>query len=80
MFPLERVLAIYHTITRLSDSNNVHSQIATLVKLRLLSRKSQAGALDNARFMCNASLELVTEISKSLEFDISGYLYDFVHA
>ncbi|KNE66084.1 hypothetical protein AMAG_10344 [Allomyces macrogynus ATCC 38327] len=80
-FPLERMLAIFHSIADDQVENNmdIHHQVATLISLRYLTRVSAADAIDNYRCKCNVSFEIVQQIAKSLRFELSECLHD-VHS
>eukprot|EP00842_Homolaphlyctis_polyrhiza_P005086 jgi/Hompol1/5579/HPOL_004553-RA len=80
-FAVERMLAIFYNIVddEVDLGFNVHHQIATLVSLRLLIRISSMDNLDAARCKCNASYEFVAAVGASVRFDLSKYLFDFVH-
>ncbi|KAJ3367716.1 Origin recognition complex subunit 5 [Kappamyces sp. JEL0680] len=79
-FPIDRMLAIFYSI--LEDdckfTFDIHSQIATLISLRLLVKVSASNRLDSIKCKCNVSFSLVKTIAKSVRFDIMKYLFDFV--
>ncbi len=79
-FGIERMLAIFYSI--LDDdckmTFDIHSQIATCFSLRLLIKVSSPSRLDMVKCKCNVSYTFVKAIAKSVRFDISKYLYDWV--
>ena len=79
-FLVERMLAIFYSIIddQVDAGFNVHSQISTLVSLRLLVRATQLDNLDAAKCKCNASFAFVRHVGRSVRFDLAKYLFDFV--
>lgn len=63
----------------LLSSFDVHTQIATLIKLRLLVKPSAALNLDNCRLRTNVSLEYVTAMGRGLNLEVGQYLFEFVN-
>ncbi|KAG9287059.1 hypothetical protein G9A89_023024 [Geosiphon pyriformis] len=79
-FPVERLLAIFHSIVPDTDIDadvEIQTQISTLVTLRFLARGSSLDKLEVAKYKCNVSYEFIKKISSSLQFEIQHYLYDF---
>ncbi|KAF9211878.1 Origin recognition complex subunit 5 [Podila verticillata] len=78
-FQIERMLAIFYSILdeEVEENVNVHTQIASLVSLRLLQRITPMDKLDSIKCKCNVSYETIKAIAKSTKFDIDKYLYDF---
>ncbi|KAF9914270.1 Origin recognition complex subunit 5 [Lobosporangium transversale] len=78
-FPIERMLAIFYSILdeEVEENVNVHTQIASLVSLRLLQRVTPMDKLDSIKCKCNVSYDTIKAIAKSIKFDIDRYLYDF---
>ncbi|KAF9093876.1 Origin recognition complex subunit 5 [Mortierella sp. AD031] len=78
-FPIERMLAIFYSILdeEVEENVNVHTQIASLVSLRLLQRVTPMDKLDSIKCKCNVSYEMIKALAKSTKFEIDKYLYDF---
>ncbi|KAF9584368.1 Origin recognition complex subunit 5 [Lunasporangiospora selenospora] len=78
-FPIERMLAILYSILdeEIEENVNVHTQIASLVSLRLLQRVTPMDKLDSIKCKCNVSYDTIKELAKSTKFNIDKYLYDF---
>ncbi|KAG0050192.1 Origin recognition complex subunit 5 [Gryganskiella cystojenkinii] len=78
-FPIERMLAIFYSILNeeAEETVHVHTQIASLVSLRLLQRVTPMDKLDSIKCKCNVSYETIKALAKSTKFDIDKYLYDF---
>ncbi|KAF9408711.1 Origin recognition complex subunit 5, partial [Podila epigama] len=78
-FQLERMLAIFYSILEeeVEENVNVHTQIASLVSLRLLQRITPMDKLDSIKCKCNVSYDTIKALAKSTKFDIDKYLYDF---
>ncbi|KAG0037205.1 Origin recognition complex subunit 5 [Podila clonocystis] len=78
-FQIERMLAIFYSILdeEVEENVNVHTQIASLVSLRLLQRVTPMDKLESIKCKCNVSYETIKAIAKSTKFDIDKYLYDF---
>ncbi|KAF9283410.1 Origin recognition complex subunit 5 [Mortierella alpina] len=79
-FPIERMLAIFYSILDedVEENVNVHTQIASLVSLRLLQRVTPMDKLDSIKCKCNVSYDTIKTLAKSTKFEIDKYLYDFV--
>ncbi|KAG0259398.1 Origin recognition complex subunit 5 [Mortierella polycephala] len=79
-FPIERMLAIFYSILDedVEENIHVHTQIASLVSLRLLQRITPMDKLDSIKCKCNVSYDTIKALAKSTKFDIDKYLYDFV--
>ncbi|KAG0016340.1 Origin recognition complex subunit 5 [Entomortierella chlamydospora] len=79
IFPIERMLAIFYSILdeEVEENVNVHTQIASLVSLRLLQRVTPMDKLDSIKCKCNVSYDMIKALAKSTKFDIDKYLYDF---
>ncbi|KAG0277070.1 Origin recognition complex subunit 5 [Linnemannia exigua] len=78
-FPIERMLAIFYSILdeEVEENVNVHTQIASLVSLRMLQRVTPMDKLDSIKCKCNVSYETIKSLAKSTKFEIDKYLYDF---
>ncbi|XP_060100689.1 origin recognition complex subunit 5 isoform X2 [Heteronotia binoei] len=79
-FPLDRLLAILHSIIdyRVASTANIFSQITSLVTLQLLTLVGHDDLLTGPRYKCNVSLDFIRGISRTVNFDIIKYLYDFL--
>ncbi|XP_028601702.2 origin recognition complex subunit 5 isoform X1 [Podarcis muralis] len=79
-FPLDRLLAILHSIvdSRVAPTANIFSQITSLVTLQLLSLVGHDDQLNGPRYKCSVSLDFIRSISRTVNFDIIKYLYDFL--
>ncbi|KAG0211106.1 Origin recognition complex subunit 5 [Mortierella sp. GBA30] len=79
-FPIERMLAIFYSILdeEVEENVNVHTQIASLVSLRLLQRVTPMDKLDSIKCKCNVSYDTIKAIARSTKFEIDKYLYDFI--
>ncbi|XP_077194218.1 origin recognition complex subunit 5 isoform X2 [Paroedura picta] len=79
-FPLDRLLAILHSIIdyRVAPTANIFSQITSLVTLQLLTLVGHDDLLTGPRYKCNVSLDFIRGISRTVNFDIIKYLYDFL--
>ncbi|KAF9965528.1 Origin recognition complex subunit 5 [Mortierella alpina] len=79
-FPIERMLAIFYSILDedVEENINVHTQIASLVSLRLLQRVTPMDKLDSIKCKCSVSYDTIKTLAKSTKFEIDKYLYDFV--
>lgn len=77
-FPLERLLAIFYNIVeeQVNPSATIYSQVTSLVRLQLLSSVGME-LVDQPKFKCNVSMDFIRIVSKSVQFDIYKYLYDF---
>ncbi|KAI8357215.1 origin recognition complex subunit 5 C-terminus-domain-containing protein [Mortierella sp. GBAus27b] len=80
VFPIERMLAIFYSILddEVEENVNVHTQVASLVSLRLLQRVTPMDKLDSIKCKCNVSYDTIKALAKSTKFDIDKYLYDFM--
>lgn len=78
-FPIERMLAIFYSILdeEVEENVNVHTQIASLVSLRMLQRVTPMDKLDSIKCKCNVSYEMIKALAKSTRFEIDKYLFDF---
>ncbi|XP_040577139.1 LOW QUALITY PROTEIN: origin recognition complex subunit 5 [Lepeophtheirus salmonis] len=76
-FPIDRLLAIFYAIVedRASPSANILSQISTLVTLQYLVQVG--GDLDMPKYKCVAGLDFIRNLSRTVNFDIVKYLYDY---
>lgn len=79
IFPLERMLAIFHNIVDSEEISsqchmNLYTQLATLFDMGLIQRIGPLERLDEVKCRCQVSLEYIEQISKSLQFDIQSYL------
>jgi origin recognition complex subunit 5 len=80
LFPIDRLMAIFYTIVgvHVPPSANIFSQLSSLVTLGLLTQVSSADPLEAPKYKCVVSLEFVKSISRSVNFEVLHYLYDFV--
>ncbi|KAJ2786680.1 hypothetical protein GGI15_001308 [Coemansia interrupta] len=78
-FAIERLLAIFYSIVAeaMDSSVDVQVQIASLVTLRLFTRTSNGDRLDGVKCKCNVGLETIRAISRSVQFEVDRFLYDF---
>lgn len=78
-FPVERMLAIFYSIVddHVVSGLEIQTQIMSLVNLKLLTRNSTCDNLDGIKCKCNVSFEFIKNLSHSVRFDVSSYLYDF---
>ncbi|PVU96443.1 hypothetical protein BB561_001179 [Smittium simulii] len=78
-FPLDRMLAIFYKLLDFPGfpTIDLYTQISSLVMLKLLIKSSSEESLDSIKYKCNFSFEFVSEISKSVGFEIGKFLYDF---
>ncbi|XP_053113273.1 origin recognition complex subunit 5 isoform X2 [Hemicordylus capensis] len=79
-FPLDRLLAILYSIvdSKVAPNANIFSQITSLVTLQLLTLVGHDDQLNGPRYKCNVSLDFIRGISRTVNFDIIKYLYDFL--
>ncbi|XP_017361730.1 origin recognition complex subunit 5 isoform X2 [Cebus imitator] len=79
-FPLDRLLAILYSIvdSRVAPTANIFSQITSLVTLQLLTLVGHDDQLDGPKYKCTVSLDFIRAISRTVNFDIIKYLYDFL--
>ncbi|XP_037551769.1 origin recognition complex subunit 5 [Nematolebias whitei] len=79
-FPLDRLLAIFYSVvdSRVAPTASIFSQISSLVTLQLLVKVSHDDQLDAPKYKCAVSLDFISAISRTVNFDIVKYLYDFL--
>uniref|UniRef100_A0A672G744 Orc1-like AAA ATPase domain-containing protein n=1 Tax=Salarias fasciatus TaxID=181472 RepID=A0A672G744_SALFA len=79
-FPLDRLLAIFYSVvdSRVAPTASIFSQISSLVTLQLLAQVSHDDQLDAPKYKCCVSLDFICAISRTVNFEIVKYLYDFV--
>ncbi|KAL5013759.1 hypothetical protein ScPMuIL_008029 [Solemya velum] len=79
-FPLDRLMAIFYSIVegRVCLTANIFMQISSLVTLHLLASVSGNDQIDTPKYKCLVSLEFVKSISRTVNFDVLRYLYDFI--
>uniref|UniRef100_A0A3Q2DE36 Origin recognition complex subunit 5 n=1 Tax=Cyprinodon variegatus TaxID=28743 RepID=A0A3Q2DE36_CYPVA len=79
-FPLDRLLAIFYSVvdSRVAPTASIFSQISSLVTLQLLTLVSHDDQLDTPKYKCAVSLDFISAISRTVNFDIVKYLYDFL--
>jgi origin recognition complex subunit 5 len=79
-FDVPRMLGIFHYIMPddCKITFDIYTQIATLVSLRVFVKLSSAKRIDVMKLKCNVSYAFVKQLAKSMRFDISKYLYDWV--
>lgn len=75
-FPLNRLLAIYYSIVKRPSGPRADllQQISTLKSTGLLHLQSQ-NFMQQPRLKCLVSLDTIKSVAKSLQFDITKYLY-----
>ncbi|XP_054609267.1 origin recognition complex subunit 5 [Dunckerocampus dactyliophorus] len=79
-FPLDRLLAIFYSVvdSRVAPTASIFSQISSLVTLQLLTQVSHDDQLDAPKYKCAVSMDFICAISRTVNFDIVKYLYDFI--
>ncbi|XP_051814764.1 origin recognition complex subunit 5 [Acanthochromis polyacanthus] len=79
-FPLDRLLAIFYSVvdSRVAPTASIFSQISSLVTLQLLTQVSHDDQLDAPKYKCAVSLDFICAVSRTVNFDIVKYLYDFL--
>lgn len=80
VFPLDRLLAIFYCIVddRVAPSASIFSQISSLVTLGLLSQMSNVDSLESPKYKCIVSLDFIKSVSRSVNFEVVRYIYDFL--
>ncbi|XP_034019188.1 origin recognition complex subunit 5 [Thalassophryne amazonica] len=79
-FPLDRLLAVFYSVvdSRVAPTASIFSQISSLVTLQLLTQVGHDDQLDAPKYKCAVSLDFICAISRTVNFDIVKYLYDFL--
>ncbi|XP_051911556.1 origin recognition complex subunit 5 isoform X1 [Hippocampus zosterae] len=79
-FTLDRLLAIFYSVvdSRVAPTASIFSQISSLVTLQLLTQVSHADQLDAPKYKCAVSVDFICAVSRTVNFDIIKYLYDFL--
>ncbi|XP_077565286.1 origin recognition complex subunit 5 [Stigmatopora nigra] len=79
-FQLDRLLAIFYSVveSRVAPTASIFSQISSLVTLQLLTEISHSDQLDAPKYKCAVSLDFITAVSRTVNFDIVKYIYDFL--
>lgn len=79
-FALDRMLAIFYSVvdSRVAPTASIFSQISSLVTLQLLNQVSHDDQLDAPKYKCAVSMDFICAISRTVNFDIVKYLYDFL--
>uniref|UniRef100_A0A8C5DRF1 Orc1-like AAA ATPase domain-containing protein n=1 Tax=Gouania willdenowi TaxID=441366 RepID=A0A8C5DRF1_GOUWI len=79
-FALDRLLAIFYSVvdSRVAPTASIFSQISSLVTLQLLTQISHTDQLDAPKYKCSISLDFISAVSRTVNFDIVKYLYDFL--
>ncbi|KAG7257371.1 hypothetical protein CRUP_019850 [Coryphaenoides rupestris] len=79
-FPLNRLLAIFYSVvdSRVAPTASIFSQISSLVTLQLLTQLGHDDQLDAPKYKCAVALDFIQAISRTVNFDIVKYLYDFL--
>ncbi|KAK5848958.1 hypothetical protein PBY51_008636 [Eleginops maclovinus] len=79
-FPLDRLLAIFYSVvdSRVAPTASIFSQISSLVTLQLLTQVSHSEQLDAPKYKCAVSMDFICAISRTVNFEIIKYLYDFL--
>ncbi|RKP19371.1 hypothetical protein ROZALSC1DRAFT_29021 [Rozella allomycis CSF55] len=77
-FVLERMLGIFYNIIpeSIPPCVDVFEQVRNLVSLRFLIQMNSLEKFDCLKLKCNVSYDYVVKLSKSVNFDISKYLFD----
>lgn len=80
IFTMDRLLAIFYSIVegRVASSANLFMQISSLVTLHLLTQVSSDDPLELPKYKCLVSLDTIKSISRTVNFEILRYLYDFL--
>ncbi|XP_067121961.1 origin recognition complex subunit 5 [Centruroides vittatus] len=78
-FPLERMLAIFYSIIeeKTPPKAIIFSQIASLQSLQLLACSTHPEEISLPKYKCLASLSLIRNIGRIVDFDVLQYLDDF---
>jgi origin recognition complex subunit 5 len=79
IFELERMLAIFHSITNyeVKQTIDIHMQVATLGTLRLLVRANRGDPLvGGGRWRVNVPEEEVRRVAGSVGFSLNDHLVD----
>ncbi|XP_010774892.1 origin recognition complex subunit 5 [Notothenia coriiceps] len=79
-FPLDRLLAIFYSVvdSRVAPTASIFSQISSLVTLQLLTQVSHGDQIDAPKYKCAVSMDFICGISRTVNFEIIKYLYDFL--
>ncbi|XP_055046614.2 origin recognition complex subunit 5 isoform X1 [Misgurnus anguillicaudatus] len=79
-FPLDRLMAIFYSVvdSRVAPTACIFSQIASLVTLQLLTQVGHDDQLDAPKYKCAVSMDFILSISRTVNFDVVKYLYDFL--
>lgn len=79
-FPLQRMLMIFCCIVEdnVDINTKIISQIPTMCELGLLAPVGESN-IDEPKYKCCVSYDFATVISKSINFELKNYLYDFIH-
>ncbi|KAL7639482.1 UNVERIFIED_CONTAM: hypothetical protein RMT77_009983 [Armadillidium vulgare] len=78
-FPLDRLLAIFYSIIedKVAPTAHVFTQITSLVSLRLLTSVGNDDPLSSPKYKSNVSFDFIRFISRTVNFEIVQYLYDY---
>ncbi|XP_050414191.1 origin recognition complex subunit 5 isoform X2 [Patella vulgata] len=79
-FPLDRLLAIFYSIVegRVAPTANIFSQITSLVSLHLLGQTAGDDQIEMPKYKCLVSLDFIRSVSRTVNFEVIKYLYDFI--
>ncbi|KAF3859287.1 hypothetical protein F7725_021686 [Dissostichus mawsoni] len=79
-FPLDRLLAIFYSVvdSRVAPTASIFSQISSLVTLQLLTQVSHGDQIDAPKYKCAVSMDFICAISRTVNFEMIKYLYDFL--
>ncbi|XP_041346768.1 origin recognition complex subunit 5-like [Gigantopelta aegis] len=79
-FPLDRLFAIFYSIVegRVAPTAHIYSQITSLVSLHLLGPAGSDDQIDMPKYKCLVSLDFIRSVSRTVNFDVMRYLYDFM--
>ncbi|XP_066489952.1 origin recognition complex subunit 5 isoform X2 [Tiliqua scincoides] len=74
----KRFFVKHHGKIRKINFQKKHEKITSLVTLQLLTLVGHDDQLNGPRYKCNVSLDFIRAISRTVNFDIIKYLYDFL--
>ncbi|XP_052779192.1 origin recognition complex subunit 5-like [Mya arenaria] len=78
-FPLDRLMAIFYSIVegRVAPTANIFMQITSLVSLHFLGHATGEDQIEQPKYKCLVSLDFIKAVSRTVNFEVSRYLYDF---
>lgn len=79
-FALDRMMAIFYSIVegRVAPTANIFMQISSLVSLNLLGQVASDDQIDSPKYKCLVSLDFIKSVSRTVNFEVMRYLFDFV--